>query len=410
MKKLVVFIFALFSFINVAFAYDFKIGSNNVIMVNLNDDSILYEQNMDEKVPIASLTKIVTAITIIDNQDDLGKFVTITPKMLSGLDGYAKMGLKVGDKITYMELLYALMLPSAADAAQALAIDISGSIDEFSILMNKEIDKIGVKNSHFTNPVGIDDDDNYSTAYDLYIILKYALSNSTFKTIFETNEYHIISLDKDINKTISTTAFQNNINISIIKGSKTGFTYDAGLCLASTASENNIDYLIINLGADVDSLDYINDPINLYKYYINNYEYKTIVKKNQLLVTIPIKNGWKKELEFYADSTYQKYVLKSLNESEIKVVYDGVSEITDKIKKGDKLGIVYFKYDDEVLYQYDIYLNEDLKYHHYWIIIPIVIFIFLIFVIIKRKIRKKRRKKYTKNNQRRLNVSTRNSF
>lgn len=410
MKKILVLIISLFSFINVVFAYDFKIGSKNIIMINLNDDSILYEQNKDEKVPIASLTKIITAITVIDNKKDLGEFVTITPKMLSGLDGYAKLGLKSGDKISYIELLYALMLPSAADAAQALAIDMSGSISEFSDLMNEEVNKIGAKNSHFTNPVGIDDDDNYSTAYDLYLILKYALANDVFKTIFETNEYHIISLDEDIKKTLATTSFQNNLDTSIIKGAKTGFTYDAGLCLASTASGNNIDYLIINLGADVESLDYIKDPINLYKYYINNYEYKTIMKKNQLLVTIPIKNGWKKELPFYADSNYQRYSLKSLNENEIKIVYDGVDAITEKIKKGDKLGTVFFKYDDEVLYQYDIFLNEDLRYHHYWIVVLFIGLIILAFAIIRRRIKKKRRKKRAKNNQGRLNVSARNSY
>lgn len=391
MKKILVFLIILFSFINV-YAYDFEIKSNNVVMVNLNDDTILYEKEKDEKVPIASLTKIITAITILDNQENLDKFVTINNDMLSALDGYAKAGLKKGDKITYMELLYALMLPSAADAAQALAIDMSGSIKDFSNLMNIEVEKIGAKNSHFTNPVGIDDDENYSTAYDLYLILKYALNNETFKRIFETNEYHIISLDKDIKKTLSTASFQNNIDTSIIKGAKTGFTYDAGLCLASTASGSDIDYLIVNLGAPVDTLYYIKDAINLFTYYINNYEYKTIMKKNQLLVTIPIKNGWKKKLEFRANENYQKYVLKSLDEEKISVVYDGVDEITNKIKKGDKLGTISFKYEDEILYQYDIFLNEDLKYHHYWIIIPIVLVFVLIIFMIRRKTKKRIRK------------------
>ena len=141
-------------------------------MVNLNEDMILYEKNADDKTEIASLTKIITAITILEHQSDLNKVVTVKYNMLTGLDGYAKAGYKAGDQVTYLELLYALMLPSAADAAQILAIDTAGSLDAFADMMNEEVVKIGAKNSHFTNPVGIDDEDNYSTALDFKILIK----------------------------------------------------------------------------------------------------------------------------------------------------------------------------------------------------------------------------------------------
>ena len=206
MKKIVVFLVAFFSFIGTIFAYDFDIKSEKVIMVNLNEDMILYNKDENDKVQIASLTKIITAITVIENQPDLNKMVTIKSNMLAGLDGYAKLGLKVGDQVSYFDLLYALMLPSAADAGQALAIDMAGSINGFADMMNKEIEKIGVKNSHFTNPVGMDDDNNYSTAKDLYVILEYALKNDTFKALFEAKEHYLSTFGKTVYKTVNTTA------------------------------------------------------------------------------------------------------------------------------------------------------------------------------------------------------------
>ena len=159
MKKIILGISLFFLFIGVK---ALEIKSNNAILYNLNDNNIIYEKNAYDKVGIASLTKIVTAITYIENNRDLATTITINSNMLYGLDGYAKVGLRSGDRITKLELLYALMLPSAADAAQALAINNSGSIDKFVELMNKEVEKIGVKDTHFTNPVGMDNDNNYS--------------------------------------------------------------------------------------------------------------------------------------------------------------------------------------------------------------------------------------------------------
>ena len=394
MKKIVVFLVAFFSFVGTIFAYDFDIKSEKVIMVNLNEDMILYNKDENDKVQIASLTKIITAITVIENQPDLNKMVTIKSNMLAGLDGYAKLGLKVGDQVSYFDLLYALMLPSAADAGQALAIDMAGSIDGFADMMNKEIEKIGVKNSHFTNPVGMDNDNNYSTAKDLYLILEYALKNDTFKALFESKEHYLSTVGKTVYKTVNTTANQNGLDIHVIKGAKTGFTYDAGLCLATTSSANGVDYLIVVLGAPVDTFYHINDTVNLYNYYIDNYEYKTVVNKDELLITLPVKKSKTKELSFYTTEEVKKYLKKDFDKSKIEIKYTGVDEITSKIKKGDKLGTFDFIYNGESLYKTDIYLNEDIKYFNYTKNIVILIIIVVVSLwILKRVFYKKKKKK-----------------
>ena len=378
MKKIILTL--LISFIcvtNIHALQDLEINSKNAILYNLNDNNIIYEKNSEDIVQIASLTKIVTAITVIENVDDLEAQVTITYNMLKGLHGYAKMGLNVGDKLTYMDLLYALMLPSAADAAQALAISTSGSIEEFANLMNEEVKKIGLNNSRFDNPVGMDSENNYSTASDLAKILIYSLKNDTFKKIFNSNTYTIES----INKTVIKTLYSYNLDSSIIKGAKTGFTYEAGLCLASTSTINNVDYLLITLGADTKDYYHILDAITIYKYYSNNYDYIDVLSKNQLIDTINVRNSQTKKYDIYAKEDISLYLEKSI-EGNLTYKYEGIEELNKNIKKGDKIGIVNVINNNKVIYTYDVYLDTDIKYYNYALIIGVVFFLLSVICIL----------------------------
>lgn len=379
MKKIVL-ILSIF-FINIYSICAIEINSSKAIMYNLDENKIIYEKNSEEKTSIASLTKIVTAITVIDNSSDLNKEVIITNNMLKGLDGYAKIGLKVGDKLSTIDLLYALMLPSAADAAQSLAIDISGSIVDFSDLMNQELEKIGVSNSRFDNPVGMDSDNNYSTAFDIAKILIYSLKNETFKTIFETDKYYINSINKTVNKTLS----NYNIDTSIITGAKTGFTYDAGLCLASTSTINDINYLLVTLNSPINNNGHVMDAINLYDYFSSNYSNQVILKKGQVLKELKIKHGKKKYYEVKSLEEKKMYLENDFDISNIIIEYNGVEEITKKIKLHDKIGSINVKYKGDVIYTFDVYLEESLKYYNYFLYLSIILLIIIIFMIIKRK-------------------------
>lgn len=385
MKKLILTIIILFLFINVN---ALEINSKNAILYNMNDKSIIYEKNSEDIVQIASLTKIVTAITVIENTDNLDKEVTITKDMLNGLDGYAKVGFKAGDKLTYMELLYALMLPSAADAAQALAIDVSGSIEEFANLMNQKIEEIGVTNSKFDNPIGMDSENNYSTASDLAQILIYSLENETFKTLFNTNYYTINSINKKIEKTIVKNSSLYNLDISIIKGAKTGFTYEGGMCLASTTSIDGVDYLLITLGADVRTINNLKDTIKIYEYYSTNYGYINILNKNKLLKTIEVKNSKTKTYDILSKEDVELYLEKNIKKENLTYKYEGIEELNKDIKKGDKLGTVTILNNEEVLYTFDVYLVTEIKYYNYPLYI-VITFIVLVIIFVKLKKLKK---------------------
>ena len=390
MKKLIIFVLLFLTFnINVSALYeiDFELNSDKAIVINTTDNIILYEKNAREKTQIASLTKIVTAITVIENTEDLDKEIIITYDMLKSLDGYAKAGFYPGCKVSIKDLLYALMLPSAADSAQALAISTSGSISAFADLMNEEVKKIGVDNTHFTNPVGMDSDLNYSTAYDLYKILEYSLKNDIFKELYEAKEYYIKSIDKNVEKTIVVTSKDYDIDISIIKGAKTGYTDLAGMCLSSTATLNGIDYMVIVLNADTKTIKNITDTLNLYNYYNDNFGYIKVVDDKDLFKILRVRDSKQKKYEIKSLESISRYLKKDINKEDFKIDYSGVEEIDNKFKNGDLLGTISISYDDEVLYETKVYYDGSIKFYDYKLYnICVLIFtvIFLYFLLRKK--------------------------
>lgn len=380
-------------------AQDFDITSKNVILYNMNDNEVIYEKNSNEKVEIASLTKIMTAIVAIEKSDDLNKQVVIDNRTLKGIEDYAQAGFKVGDKVSIMDLLYGVLLPSGADAVNAIAINAFGGKAKFVNLMNEEAKKIGLKDTEFDNPIGMDSKNNYSTASDLGKLLSYALKNDTFKKVYTTKKYKIDSLNLTLKSTLLT--YGKTMNVDNIKGAKSGFTDGAGLCLASIANYSDVNYMLVVLGASPTvKSNAVRDSLEIYNYYDKNYGYKKVIKEGQLLKKIKVKWGKKKIYEVKSDKDVSKYLKKSISTDDLSYDYKGLEEINYKNKKGDKLGVVDVKYNDKLLVSYDVYLNEDLKYYHPVIYSIIVISIILMLISLKMisssKSRKKKKRKKKK--------------
>ena len=150
-------------------AVEFELNSNHAILYNLNDNTVLYEKNSTDKTSIASLTKIMTGIVAIENIDNLDEKVKLTNADFKGLReaNLATAGFRVGEEVTYRDLLYGLMLPSGADAAQSLTRNIAGSTEKFIEMMNQKAQELGCKNTHFVNPTGLDHQEHYSTVEDV---------------------------------------------------------------------------------------------------------------------------------------------------------------------------------------------------------------------------------------------------
>lgn len=378
--------------INYCYAEDFNITSKNVILYNLNDNKVLYEKNSNEKTQIASLTKIMSAIVAIEENEDLNKEVTITKEVFNGIYEYSQVGLKVGNVVTIKDLLYGTLLSSGADAVNALALETSGSIDNFVTLMNNKVKDLKLKNTSFDNPIGMDGENNYSTAQDIATILKYSLENETFKEIFTTREYLIPTLNLKAKSTLTTYSRGYGINADIIAGAKSGFTDEAGLCLASISTIDDVNYLLVTMGADTkNKSNAVRDSLEIYDYYSNNYSYQTIIEKDKLVATLPIKWGKTKTYDIKTKENKEMYLENNIRKNKLKVKYDGVEELNYKIKKGDKLGTITALYRDKTLATYDIYLDEEIEYYHplIYTIIAIAIIVMIISLKHMRKPKKK---------------------
>lgn len=393
MKKFLVTFLFLFSFTFTAYAQEFDVTSHHVILYNMLDDTEIYEENSNERVSIASLTKIMTTIVALENISDYEQVVTIKDEDFVGTIGYSEAGFKTGDKATIMDLLYGIMLPSGADAVNAVVRVTAGSEEKFVKLMNEKAKEIGLTNTSFANPVGRDDEDNYSTAYDVAKLLKYALKNETFKKIFTTKYYKVPSNGLELKSTLSA---YKMLDTSIIMGSKSGFTKNAGRCLASISEINGIDYLLVVIKSDLSkNYNAVQDTLTIYDYYSSNYSYQIILNKNNVIESLPIKLGKDETYEVKVNENVSKY-LKNDVSSYLVYKYDGINEITENIKVGEKIGEVGVYYEEELLYTADVFLNTELSFYHPMlyiiIIIAVIILFFLIKIIFGKKKRRKRRR------------------
>ncbi|TGE37341.1 D-alanyl-D-alanine carboxypeptidase [Desulfosporosinus fructosivorans] len=230
--------------------------SSNAILVRMDNHSILMQKNSTQKIYPASLTKIMTAIVAIEKLPDLQKNIDLPNSMFQELykADASLAGFKPNEKVRAIDLLYGIMLPSGAECCIGLADNIGGSEQKFVEKMNQKAVALGMSNTHFTNSTGLQDDNHYTTVKDLSILLSYALQNNTFRNIFTASRYSTAPTNKHPEGiTFQNTMFKN-INNPVIKGGKilggkTGYTEEAGLCLASLAQKDGKEYILVTAGA-----------------------------------------------------------------------------------------------------------------------------------------------------------------
>lgn len=290
-KKIVCFIIVLSLFIanmNYSIADDIEeeiedVNSNELLQVvntednepNLNariavaydrtSGNIIYGKNENKRTAMASTTKIMTAIVLIENAD-LNQSVVISTKAAG--TGGSRLGLKKNDKITLNDLLYGLMLKSGNDAAVAIAETVGGNIEEFANMMNSKAKELGLENTHFVTPHGLDNPEHYTTAYELAKLADYAMKNEVFAKVVNTKTYTVTinGYPKTINNTNELLGYLEGVN-----GVKTGFTNNAGRCLVTSVNREGFEIITVVLQADTKKIR-TTDSIKLIEYVYNNYE------------------------------------------------------------------------------------------------------------------------------------------
>lgn len=248
--------------------------SKHAILVDLKDNKILYAREADERTYPASLTKMMTVLVAIEN---LSTEMMKVPNDFSYLyeQNAALAGFLPGDLVRTSDLLYGIMLPSGADAALTVAENIAGSEAKFVKLMNEKSKELGMNNTHFTNVIGLHDNNHYTTVHDLAILLEYALKNPTFKKIFTTDIYTTAPTQYSDGMTFKSRLFSKidspNFNGGKLLGGKTGYTEEAELCLASLATDGKKEYILVTTNAEggpYTEQTNILDAFNLYERFL----------------------------------------------------------------------------------------------------------------------------------------------
>ncbi len=228
-------------------------SAKSSILINADTLRVIYQQNAMQRLPMASTTKIMTGL-ILAEQNTPHKNVKVTEKMVA-VEG-SSMGLLAGDSISYHDLLYGLMLASGNDAANVIAYSVAGSLEAFAELMNKKAEQIGMKNTHFVTPSGLDDDEHYTTAYDMAILTAYALKNDAFAQAVSCKSAVLCYGNPPYKRTITNhnkllKTYDNAIGV------KTGFTKKSGRCLVSAARRGNVTLIAVTLNDKNDWQDHV---------------------------------------------------------------------------------------------------------------------------------------------------------
>ena len=368
------------------------INSQNAVMMNLNNNEIIFEKSKDEVIKVASMQKIMTALIAVENIENLDEEVTLDYGLFSNLDPeLALAGFTEGETVTYNDLLYATLLKSGADGAYGLGVLISGTEEAYVELMNQKAKDLGLKNTHFTNTTGLDDDNQYSTVYDMAIILKYAMNNNRFRNIISTPTYTTSNGELTFTGPVEKA---HSLGLDYFQGGKTGYTDLAGLCLASFASYEGVDYLLVTARAD-ESLKNQNflDQKELYDYFNENYSFQTLLKKNDKIKTI--KTMYDDEIILKASRNVEMYINNNVFQNELTYEYEGKEVLERGIRKGDKIGKYIIKNKDTVLYEEDILspITVRFKLKKPFIIALLIIVGSMIIHLFLRSIRRKRRRR-----------------
>lgn len=384
-----------------------EISSEAAILYQLNEDQVIYEKNSEEILAPASLTKVMTTYVALEKITDLDQTVTLTSEMFQGLaeSNASVAGFSVGETVTYRDLLYGSLFPSGGDATQALAILLYDNQENFVARMNEKAKEIGMKQTHFENTTGLPDENHYSTASDMALLLKTALKDPTFYELFTTEKYTTSNGRHTWIPSYLKTANIYGITVDSILGGKTGFTNEAGYCLASIATYDGVDYLLVTMHAPTDGsrAGAILNSKTIYDYFGTHYGYQTVVQKNTPIYTIKTKkyaNQPEVSLVSYEDISY--YLPNEFDPSQLEISYEGIEEADYQTKKEDKAGTITYTYEGTVLGSVPVYSLQDISFdlglffqmNWYWFVLVFLFFLFVIKIVrTKQRKRKKKRKK-----------------
>lgn len=360
------------------------------ILMESSTGKILYSKNANAKMYPASTTKVMTAILTLE-KCNLNDIVTVSHDAVFNVPStYSHASLREGEQLTVEQLLYVLLIPSANDAAFALAEHIGGSVENFATMMNEKAVELGCKNTHFVNPNGIHDENHYSTAYDLALMGQYAMKNAILRKIVSTTTYtlpitnkydkedRIFATTNELLKSPSSSTYYKYAT-----GAKTGYTDAAKNCIIATASKDSTDLIVVILH-DEKTDEGLNtraaDCKTLFEYGFNNFSLRTISTSDSIEQTITVSGATEetKKLDLITTEDISAYLPNDFDTSSIEKNITLNTDITAPITKGSVVGQITYTANGET-FTADLVASHDV---YQFDIIKIILEILLILVVL----------------------------
>lgn len=358
MKKSVFILFLFFAFIGIYKAEELAPNSKSAVLMNYETGKIVYEKNSKEKLPPASMTKMMTLLLIMEAIDDGNLSYTdevIISKNAASMGG-SQIFVQENSKLKVEELIKGIAIASGNDAAVAMSEKVGGSIENFVSMMNDKCNEIGCVNTHFANVHGLDDDNHYSCAYDMALIAKELINHQDILRFTSTYEEYL-------NKPDGTKIWLVNTNKLVrfmpgVDGLKTGFTANALYCLTATGLRNNIRFISSVMGVPTSTLR-SEDTTNLLNYGFNNYKINEVVSEDKDLGKVSIQKGKLDEVNLKVVEGIRE--LKKINEetSEYEYVVNVSKSIKAPVYKGNVIGTLDVLNNGNKIYSVDLTVKED---------------------------------------------------
>ncbi len=387
MKKSLIFIIILiltfipvFSVTSYAEYYNTRVSadmhSEAYLLVNTDTGAVIFSENADKQMKCASLVKIATMAVVADNCNDLDEIVTVTESSLAPLKNVysASCNLKAGEQISVRNLLYCAMLKNANDACNVLAEYIGGSIENFVVMMNDFAKSLGCTNTNFTNAHGLDEEGEYTSAYDMYLMTQYAMKNSVLADMAATVKYTIpatnVSEERNLTSVCDIIKSGTRYYYEYAKGFKTGQTDGAQRCAAVVATKDAYTYIAIVLGGPNKCVDNCGYPDNtalydvrrMLKWAYNNLKMTTIAETTDMITTAPVAHSSQTDtVRLVPQTQLQALLLSSVDSSSFEYVIDVQEDIKAPVKKGQVLGTVKIRYADSVIASVNLVSAEDIS-------------------------------------------------
>lgn len=350
--------------------------SEAYLLVNVDTGAVVFSQNADKQLKCASLVKTATALVAVENCDDLDAMVTVNETAIKPLNGLysSSADLQAGELISVRNLLFCMMLENANDAANVLAEYIGGSVENFVKMMNDRAKELGCTNTNFTNAHGLDEEGEYTTANDMYLITKKALEYSVLADMAAVVDYTVpatnMSEERELNNWFDMVENGTRYYYQYAKGFKCGMTDGAKRCASVVAYKDAYSYIGIILGCPSECIDNCGYPDNtalyearrMLRWAFSNLRMTTVAEPTDVITSVPVSlSAQADHIRLVPEKQIQALLLGTVDESSLEYIYEIEENVMAPVEKGQVLGSVKIKYADSVIADVKLVAGDSVK-------------------------------------------------